>query len=75
VSAFYDLDVQEQQALWELVTEIRARVARSMRVDGFQIGFVDFPDSDAHAYVHVVPRIPGEDVVLPAGIEWVDPGA
>ncbi len=46
-----------------------------MRLDGFYLGFVDFPDGEeSHAFVHVVPRVPGETVVLPAGIEWVDPG-
>jgi diadenosine tetraphosphate (Ap4A) HIT family hydrolase len=75
VSSFYALDVGEQRALWGLVSEIRARLSRSMRIDGFDLGFADFPEGgDGHALVHVVPRVPGETVVLPAGIEWVDPG-
>ncbi len=75
VSSLYALDVAEQQEIWALVTEIRSRLARSMRVDGFHLGFVDFPEDDEnHAFVHVVPRVAGESVDLPAGIEWVDPG-
>jgi len=75
VSSLYALDVGEQRALWALVTEIRARLTRSMRVEGFYLGFADFPEGDAaHALVHVVPRVSGEVVVLPDGIEWVDPG-
>jgi diadenosine tetraphosphate (Ap4A) HIT family hydrolase len=75
VSSLYALDAGEQRQLWALVSEIRARLARSMRIDGFRLGFVDFPDGEeSHAFIHVVPRVPGESVVLPAGIEWVDPG-
>lgn len=74
VSSLYALDVGEQQELWALVTEIRNRLARSMRIESFHLGFVDFPGGESHAFVHVVPRVPGESVELPAGIEWVDPG-
>jgi diadenosine tetraphosphate (Ap4A) HIT family hydrolase len=71
VEAFYDLDVQEQREVWAVVTEIRDRVARSMRTEGFDIGFADSQDG-GHALIHVVPRLPGQRVVLPADIEWVD---
>src|SRR5579884_4064567 len=75
VCSLYALDVGEQQELWNLVTEIRNRLARSMRIEGFHLGFVDFPDQEgSHAYIHVVPRVNGESFVLPSGIEWVDPG-
>lgn len=73
VEAFYDLDVQEQREVWTLVIEIRDRVARSMPTEGFDIGFADSRNG-GHALIHVVPRLPGERVVLPADIEWVDAG-
>jgi diadenosine tetraphosphate (Ap4A) HIT family hydrolase len=75
VPSFYALDVAEQREIWALVTEIRTRLLRSMRIDGFYLGFVDSPcGSESHAVVHVVPSVSGELVVLPPGIEWVDPG-
>jgi diadenosine tetraphosphate (Ap4A) HIT family hydrolase len=75
VASLYALDVVEQRELWAIVTEIRTRLARSMRIDGFYLGFAELPDGEAsHAFVHVIPRLPGETLVLPAGIEWVDPG-
>ena len=75
VTSLYALDAVEQHEIWALVNEIRTRLARSMRIDGFHLGFVDFPeDSGSHAFVHVVPHIAGEPVDLPAGVEWVDPG-
>lgn len=75
VAAFYDLDVQEQRMVWDMVGEIRKRIESSLKVEGFDIGFEDgspYDQDPAHALVHVVPRTPGAAVKLPAGIEWVD---
>ena len=77
VAAFYDLDVQEQRMIWDLVGEIRKRIASALKVDGFDVGFADTSPEDqetTHAHVHVVPRTPGAHVALPGGIEWVDLG-
>lgn len=77
VAGFYDLDVQEQRAVWNMVGAVRKRIAASLKVDGFDIGFEDgSPDDEnpAHALVHVVPRTPGEALQLPVGIDWVDAG-
>lgn len=72
VSAFYDLDVEEQRVLWELVTEIRKRISAALIVKGFDVGFVDgTPASLNHAHVQIIPRIEGDSVVLPDGVEWV----
>ena len=69
VETFYDLDVQEQQAVWALVQEIRMRISASLRVEAFYVGFAD----GGHAHVHVVPRGQVNPSTCPAGIEWVDP--
>ena len=61
--------VEEQRAVWLLVQEIRTRITASLKVEAFSVGFAD----GDHAHVHVVPRGPGESVVLPSGIEWVNP--
>jgi diadenosine tetraphosphate (Ap4A) HIT family hydrolase len=77
VTGFYDLDVLEQRAVWEMVGEIRKRIASSLKVDGFDIGFEDGKFDDeipAHAVVHVVPRTSGPPVKLPPGIDWVYTG-
>jgi diadenosine tetraphosphate (Ap4A) HIT family hydrolase len=77
VAAFYDLDVQEQRMIWEAISQLCRRIAASVPVEGFDAGFVDAPagdELDFHAYLHLVPRIPGESVVLPSDAEWVDLG-
>lgn len=74
VAAFYDLDVQEQRMIWDMIGEIRKRVASTLKVDGFDIGFADASPNDkdpVHAHIHIVPRTPGARVDLPSGIEWV----
>jgi diadenosine tetraphosphate (Ap4A) HIT family hydrolase len=75
VLAFYDLDVQEQRMVWNLVADIRKRIEAALKVDGFDVGFADgTAENQAHAHVHVVPRSPGERLILMDGVDWVDPG-
>jgi len=74
VLAFYDLDVQEQRMVWNLVAEIQKRISTALKVDGFEVGFADGNAEDQlHAHIHVVPRSPGETLELPSSVEWVNP--
>jgi diadenosine tetraphosphate (Ap4A) HIT family hydrolase len=78
VAAFYDLDVQEQRMMWDALAQLRVRIGASIAVEGFDAGFVDAPngaDQEFHAYLHLVPRIPGQRVNLPHDVEWVDLGS
>jgi len=76
VAAFYDLDVQEQRAIWDALRQLRQKVAGSISVEGFDAGFVDVARGaePAHTHVHLIPRITGEPFERPAGAEWVDLG-
>src|SRR5216683_1057376 len=57
VPSFYDLDVQEQRAVWDLVQAIRDEILRALSVDTVHIGFADAePGGNGHAVVHVVPN-------------------
>jgi diadenosine tetraphosphate (Ap4A) HIT family hydrolase len=75
VAAFYDLDVQEQRMIWEMLRELRQRISESIAVEGFDAGFVDPPAGaePAHTHVHLLPRVRGESAERPAA-EWVDLG-
>ena len=68
---FYDLDVQEQHAIWSIIGEIQKHLAGQMQLVGFDIGFQDGASPEEHTHVHVVPRIAGRRTDLPRGIEWV----
>ena len=70
---FYDLDVQEQRMVWNLVADIQQRIASALKVDGFDVGFADGSAQDQiHAHIHVVPRSPGESLALPQNVAWVN---
>jgi diadenosine tetraphosphate (Ap4A) HIT family hydrolase len=72
VARFYELDVQEQHAVWELVRDMRKHLAGTTGASRFQIGFADFASEDeGHAHIHVIPCAPGEPVGLPRDVEWV----
>ena len=72
VRAFYDLDVEEQRVLWELVNEIRNKISAALIVKGFEVGFVDgTPASETHAYIQVIPRIDDNEIELPPDVDWV----
>jgi diadenosine tetraphosphate (Ap4A) HIT family hydrolase len=74
VAAFYDLDVEEQRVIWEMLRELRQRISQTITVEGFDAGFVDVPagSEPAHTHVHLIPRVRGESQELPEGAEWVD---
>jgi diadenosine tetraphosphate (Ap4A) HIT family hydrolase len=72
VPTFYDLDVQEQRAVWDLVGEIQTRIGAALKVEGFHVGFADSsPTHPFHAHIHVIPRTPGDCVVLSSDVDWV----
>jgi diadenosine tetraphosphate (Ap4A) HIT family hydrolase len=74
VPSFYDLDVQEQRVIWDMLRDLRQRISESLTVQGFDAGFVDVPAGrePAHTHVHLIPRVAGESIDRPAGAEWVD---
>lgn len=69
VERFFELDPEEQRAVWELVADVHVRLHRAHRPDGFTIGINDglaAGQTIAHAHVHVIPRHLG-DVGDPTG--------
>ena len=71
VATFYELDVQEQQAIWGIIGEIQKKLAGEMELVGLDLGFQDGAPEQGHTHVHVVPRTPGPRARLPQGPEWV----
>jgi diadenosine tetraphosphate (Ap4A) HIT family hydrolase len=72
VAQFYDLDVQEQRMVWDVVGAVKNLMSEKLKVDRFHIGFADFPEDEGHMHIHVVPCGPGDHFHLPGGIEWVE---
>ena len=73
VASFYDLDVEEQRVIWDMLRDLRRRISETMAVAGFDAGFVDPPagSEHAHAHVHLIPRVAGKKHARPQA-EWVD---
>jgi diadenosine tetraphosphate (Ap4A) HIT family hydrolase len=71
VSTIYELTVLEQEALWDLVGEVRSRLLTGLMPDGFSVGFNDLNSAADHAAVHVVTRWRGVPPELPDSIEWI----
>lgn len=69
VESVFELDREEQAALWSLVGIVREALADRYRPDGFTVGINDgiaAGQTIAHAHVHVIPRHLG-DVPDPTG--------
>jgi diadenosine tetraphosphate (Ap4A) HIT family hydrolase len=74
VSTIYELEISAQQAIWELVSEVRQRLLTGLKPDGFNIGFNDglaAGQTIQRAHVHVIPRRTGDVPDPRGGIRWV----
>jgi diadenosine tetraphosphate (Ap4A) HIT family hydrolase len=76
VTSLFSLPGEEQMAVWQLVAQVRLRLASEVQSDGFNVGVNDGPAAGQtvlHAHVHVIPRR-ARDVPDPrGGIRWVLP--
>jgi len=76
VASLYDLDHDEQRAIWAMVGEVRSELAERVRPDGFNVGLNDGKAAGqtvAHAHVHVIPRFNGDVADPRGGVRWVLP--
>src|ERR1019366_4101801 len=48
VAGFYDLDVEEQHGLWDLVSEVRRHIIAGVHVESVAIGFEDGEEDQGH---------------------------
>jgi diadenosine tetraphosphate (Ap4A) HIT family hydrolase len=74
VSTVYQLSIIEQQAVFQLVSQVRSRLLTGLKPECFSIGFTDSMSEEPqekHVHVHVVPRPYGNPPQLRAGVEWV----
>jgi diadenosine tetraphosphate (Ap4A) HIT family hydrolase len=74
VRSIYELSLQEQFAIWDLVARIRERLLTDFKPDAFNIGVNDgvaAGQTVEHAHVHVIPRRKGDVPDPRGGIRWV----
>jgi diadenosine tetraphosphate (Ap4A) HIT family hydrolase len=74
VTSIYELNADEQMAVWSLVAEVRATAAHQPQADAFNIGVNDgiaAGQTVEHAHVDVNPRRNGDVSDPRGGIRWI----
>jgi diadenosine tetraphosphate (Ap4A) HIT family hydrolase len=74
VGSIYELSVDEQSAVWDLVAEVRQRLLTGLTPDAFNIGVNDglaAGQTVEHAHVHIIPRWKGDRADPRGGIRWI----
>ncbi len=76
VASLFDLDPEEQAAIWMLVEQAQQAVRDELHPDGVNIGLNDgyaAGQTVMHAHVHVIPRYAGDVADPRGGVRWVLP--
>ena len=77
VKSLYELGVEDQDAVWELVSRVRQEYKERFGVHAFNIGINDGSEAGQtieHAHVHVIPRRHGDVPDPRGGIRNIIPG-
>ncbi len=76
VASLFDLEAEEIEAIWHLVSEVRRDLAERLSPDGFNVGLNDGEAAGQtvmHAHVHVIPRFAGDVPDPRGGVRYVVP--
>ena len=76
VASLYELAAAEQNAVWELVGQVREHLVTQLAPDGFNVGLNDGVSAGQtimHAHVHIIPRWKGDVPDPRGGVRWVLP--
>lgn len=74
VASIYELSADQQEAVWQLVSEVRSRLLSGMKPDAFNIGVNDglaAGQTVPHAHIHIIPRRGGDVPDPRGGIRWI----
>jgi len=73
---FFALSREEQEAVWDIVWELRELLEAEHGTAAFNVGInagAAAGQTVPHAHVHVIPRYPGDDPDPRGGVRWVLP--
>ena len=76
VASIFDLSIDSQLDLWQLVAEAKHKLNDLHQPDGFNIGINDGEAAGQtvmHAHIHVIPRWIGDVPDPRGGVRWVCP--
>jgi diadenosine tetraphosphate (Ap4A) HIT family hydrolase len=77
VTDFFELSADEQQGVWQRVSEVRRRLAQEFAPAGYNVGLnarSAAGQTVPQAHVHVIPRYDGDVSDPRGGVRWVIPG-
>ncbi len=75
-ASIFDLDEEEQTAIWSTASIIRQQLQQEFAPDAFNIGMNDGAAAGQtvrHAHLHVIPRYAGDVADPRGGMRWVVP--
>ena len=76
VGSFFDIDLDERDALLTLLEEAKRRLAREFNPDGFNVGINDGAAAGQtvpHLHIHLIPRYKGDQPDPRGGVRWIIP--
>lgn len=76
ISDYFKLTVEEQTAIWALVSDLKTKLANERSPDGFNVGInmgAAAGQTVWHAHVHLIPRYAGDVEDPRGGVRWVIP--
>src|SRR5687767_10739672 len=76
VVSFFETTEEERQAMLKLLDEMKARLDREHKPDGYNIGINNGPAAGQtvmHVHMHLIPRYKGDLPDPRGGVRWVIP--
>ena len=76
VASFFETTEEERQAMLKLLDEMKARLDREHRPDGYNIGINNGPAAGQtvmHLHIHLIPRYAGDTADARGGVRWIFP--
>ena len=77
VSSIFDLDPDEERAIWVEANRVRVALGLEFNPQGFNVGFNDGKAAGQtvmHAHLHIIPRFEGDTLDPRGGVRHCIPG-
>lgn len=76
VGSFFEINLEERDAIFNLLGQAKAAVTETHRPDSFNIGINDGPAAGQtvpHLHIHLIPRFNGDVSDPRGGVRWIIP--
>lgn len=76
IASLFEATIEEREALFDLVSEVRNLLLKERNPDGFNIGINDGTAAGQtvmHLHIHLIPRYAGDAADPRGGVRWIFP--